>query len=188
MAQMLIYDSVAPRNSEGQPVEMSLVNGVYRRSSPFRLSGLPQQLNYVGYEWLFSGRGTWSFLWFQEFWGDRGVSGSVGGTQPGARLGFEVDPAAPWGREQMELLDDATNQLKTTDLTRRIDVTITEPHGSTKWLWVGNWAPFARIALALNTAAGQLELPRVRVFAQLAGYEGKYFNNAQYPYGGENGA
>jgi hypothetical protein len=202
LARIPIYDSNASFDSAGNALvgdsAMNLAFGVYCKSKPVRLCGLPQPLNYISYEWLFEGAGSWSFLWFQEFFGDRGgAAGVAGAIQPFNRTARDVLPATPWGREQIEILDGGTNYLKGLDLTRQIDFTFPASGLVTKWFMVGDFAPFARIQIALNTQTGGQQgqgqqvtttLPRVRVWAHVAGYESDPFDDLGTPYGGENGA
>jgi hypothetical protein len=184
MARIPIYDSAASFDSSNAPLDQGLVLNTYKASKPIRMSGSPQPIYNVSYEWLIEGQDAWTFLWRQEFWGDK--AGFLG--QPGVRLDPTINRNAPWPYEQIEGIADLTGQVVGSDLIRRMSVTPTLVLPVTKWFMLGNNAPYVRIAIALATAVGQGQvLPRVRVWAHAVGYEGHYFEGIDRPYGGEFG-
>ena len=191
MARIPIYDSAAIIDSDGAVITTQLAYLTYRRSKCIRLSGIPQQLLYVSYEWQVDcdAAGAWEFLWYQEFWGDTaGWEAYIGhGAQPSTRLAPGLLPDGPWPREVIGVITDATNIIDTSNLTRKMIFNPSLNSPDAKWLTLGNFAPYVRLAIALNTdpAAGQAgvrTLPRLRVWAHVAGYEGKQFDAMTAPF------
>jgi hypothetical protein len=167
---------------------MGLAFGTYRRSKCVRLSGLPQELLYVSYEWQVdaAAAGSWEFQWYQEFWGDTaGWEAFIGhGGQPSTRLASGLAETGPWPREVIGVITDATNVLDHVNLVRKMTFSPTATEADAKWLTIGNWAPYARLAIVLNTNPAALALPRLRVWAHVGGYESKQFETMTAPYGG----
>lgn len=184
MARIPIYDSQATVNSNNVPIIQALLVSTPRRSMPVRLSGLPQPLYNISYEWLFEGQGSWAFSWYQEFWGDKAIFAPP----PDLRTDPTINANTAWPREQLEIVQATTNTILCVDLSRTMTVVPTLATPVTKWFMMGLFVPFVRLAIQLETTPPQgSTLPRVRVWAHVGGYEGKYFEQLTAPYGGEYG-
>lgn len=102
MARLFVYDSQAATDAGGAAINMSLVNGTYKRSKAVRLYGaVDGPIQDIGWEMLFEGAqavaAPITLYWFMEFMNDRPQR-----TLPSARVAQGVNPNFNWCREQLE--------------------------------------------------------------------------------------